>query len=59
MLCETQEGCRNLVDLVSKGLLECFFYKPRIDKDLLRAALQRPDRHVRLLARRPGEVECR
>jgi len=35
LLCETQEGYRNLIDLVSTGYLEGFYYKPRIDKDLL------------------------
>jgi len=35
LLCETQEGYRNLINLVSTGYLEGFYYKPRIDKDLL------------------------
>ncbi len=35
LLCENQEGYRNLVKLVSAGYLEGFYYKPRIDKDLL------------------------
>jgi DNA polymerase-3 subunit alpha len=35
LLCETQEGYRNLVKLVSTGFLDGFYYKPRIDKDLL------------------------
>jgi DNA polymerase-3 subunit alpha len=35
LLCETQEGYRNLLKLVSKSFLEGFYYKPRIDKDLL------------------------
>ncbi|MCS6954314.1 MAG: DNA polymerase III subunit alpha [Bryobacterales bacterium] len=35
LLCETQEGYRNLIKLVSTGFLEGFYYKPRIDKDLL------------------------
>jgi DNA polymerase III subunit alpha len=35
LLCETQEGYRNLIKLVSTGYLEGFYYKPRIDKDLL------------------------
>ncbi|HKW97403.1 MAG TPA: DNA polymerase III subunit alpha [Bryobacteraceae bacterium] len=37
LLCETQEGYRNLIDLVSTAFLEGFYYKPRIDKDLLSA----------------------
>ncbi|MSV29420.1 MAG: DNA polymerase III subunit alpha [Bryobacterales bacterium] len=35
LLCENQEGYRNLVELVSTAYLEGFYYKPRIDKDLL------------------------
>jgi len=35
LLCENQEGYRNLTKLVSTGYLEGFYYKPRIDKDLL------------------------
>ena len=35
LLCENQEGYRNLIQLVSNGYLEGFYYKPRIDKDLL------------------------
>ena len=35
LLCESQEGYRNLIDLVSTGYLDGFYYKPRIDKDLL------------------------
>jgi len=35
LLCENQEGYRNLIKLVSTGYLEGFYYKPRIDKDLL------------------------
>src|SRR6202162_4605262 len=35
LLCENQEGYRNLLRLVSTSFLEGFYYKPRIDKDLL------------------------
>jgi DNA polymerase-3 subunit alpha len=35
LLCENQEGYKNLIDLVSTGYLDGFYYKPRIDKDLL------------------------
>jgi DNA polymerase-3 subunit alpha len=35
VLCENDKGYRNLVKLVSKGYLEGFYYKPRIDKELL------------------------
>ena len=36
LLAETQEGYENLVKLVSLAHLEGVYYKPRIDKDLLR-----------------------
>jgi DNA polymerase-3 subunit alpha len=35
LLCENNEGYRNLVKLVTAGFLEGFYYKPRIDYDLL------------------------
>ena len=35
LLCENQQGYRNLIKLVSTGFLDGFYYKPRIDKDLL------------------------
>src|SRR5688572_861804 len=35
LLCENQEGYRNLTNLVSTAYLDGFYYKPRIDKDLL------------------------
>src|SRR6266566_3410479 len=35
LLCENAEGYRNLIRLVSAGFLEGFYYKPRIDYDLL------------------------
>ncbi len=35
MLAETDEGYRNLVKLVSLAHLEGFYYKPRVDKELL------------------------
>jgi DNA polymerase-3 subunit alpha len=35
LLCENQEGYRNLIKLVSSAYLEGFYYKPRIDLDLL------------------------
>jgi len=36
VLCENEKGYQNLVKLVSKGYLEGFYYKPRIDKEVLR-----------------------
>src|SRR6476620_11311736 len=35
LLAETNEGYRNLIKLVSSGYTEGFYYKPRIDKELL------------------------
>ncbi len=37
LLCKNQQGYRNLIDLVSTSFLDGFYYKPRIDKDLLAA----------------------
>ncbi|MBV9611545.1 MAG: DNA polymerase III subunit alpha [Acidobacteriaceae bacterium] len=37
LLCENQEGYKNLINLVSTGYLDGFYYKPRIDKNLLAA----------------------
>src|SRR6202008_262322 len=35
LLCESLEGYRNLIKLVAAGFLEGFYYKPRIDYELL------------------------
>src|SRR5215469_14938996 len=35
LLCENQDGYRNLIKLVSRAYLDGFYYKPRIDLDLL------------------------
>jgi DNA polymerase-3 subunit alpha len=35
LLCETLEGYHNLMQLASAGYLEGFYYRPRIDKELL------------------------
>ncbi|MBZ5724431.1 MAG: DNA polymerase III subunit alpha [Acidobacteriia bacterium] len=37
LLCEDQEGYKNLIKLVSTAYLDGFYYKPRIDLDLLAA----------------------
>src|SRR3990172_892349 len=37
LLAETNEGFHNLIKLVSAGFTEGFYYKPRIDKELLAA----------------------
>ncbi|MBQ1489695.1 MAG: DNA polymerase III subunit alpha [Eubacterium sp.] len=36
LLCENQTGYQNLIKIVSKGFTEGFYYKPRIDKEVLR-----------------------
>ncbi|MBQ1372375.1 MAG: PHP domain-containing protein, partial [Oscillospiraceae bacterium] len=36
LLCENETGYRNLSYLVSKGFLEGFYNRPRVDMDLLR-----------------------
>jgi len=35
LLAENQKGWENLIQLVSRGHLEGFYYKPRVDKELL------------------------
>ncbi len=35
LLAKNQEGYKNLVELISKSYLEGFYYKPRIDKEIL------------------------
>ena len=37
VLCENTTGYQNLIKLVSAGYLEGFYYKPRIDKEILAA----------------------
>ncbi|MGQ9622954.1 MAG: DNA polymerase III subunit alpha [Candidatus Caldatribacteriaceae bacterium] len=36
LLAENEEGYRNLMELASRAFLEGFYYKPRVDKELLR-----------------------
>jgi DNA polymerase-3 subunit alpha len=35
LLCKNEQGYRNLVQLVSRAYLEGFYYKPRVDRELL------------------------
>jgi DNA polymerase III subunit alpha len=37
LLCENQDGYRNLMELVSSAYLDGFYYKPRIDLDMLQS----------------------
>jgi DNA polymerase-3 subunit alpha len=66
LLCENQEGYRNLIQLVTTGFLDGFYYKPRIDKDLLSrhskglialSACLRGDINETLLANRYDEAK--
>ena len=36
LLAENNEGYHNLIKIVSRGFTEGFYYKPRIDKELIR-----------------------
>ena len=56
LLCENLEGYRNLIKLVSTGYLDGFYYKPRIDKDLLR---EHSEGLIALSACLGGEVQAR
>ncbi len=51
LLCEIQEGYRNLIKLVSTAYLDGFYYKPRIDLDLLAQHSKGLDRPLGLPAR--------
>ncbi|MDO8515636.1 MAG: DNA polymerase III subunit alpha, partial [bacterium] len=53
LLAENQTGWKNLLKLVTDAHLEGFYYKPRVDKDLLRA---RHDGLIALSACLGGEV---
>ena len=48
LLAETREGYHNLIKLVSSGYTEGFYYKPRIDKELLAAHATGPHRPEQL-----------
>ncbi|MBN1466398.1 DNA polymerase III subunit alpha [candidate division KSB1 bacterium] len=53
LLCKDETGYKNLIKLVSSGYLEGFYYKPRIDHDILR---QHSQGLVALSACLKGEV---
>ncbi|MBI3316371.1 MAG: PHP domain-containing protein, partial [Candidatus Omnitrophica bacterium] len=36
LLCENEAGYRNLMELVTIGYLEGFYYRPRVDKEALK-----------------------
>lgn len=37
LLCKNEQGYNNLIKIVSEGAIHGYYYKPRIDKDVLRA----------------------
>src|SRR5437763_33434 len=66
LLAENQEGYKNLIRLVSTGYLDGFYYKPRVDKDLLArhskgliatSACLRGDINEKIVADRYGEAK--
>ena len=60
LLAETDEGYRNLIQLSSLAFLEGYYYKPRLDWELLERHHARPHRHHRLPRRpRPAVAACR
>ena len=56
LLAETVEGYRNLMQLSSAAYLEGYYYKPRVDWELLERHHERSDRHHGVPGRRraPG-----
>jgi DNA polymerase-3 subunit alpha len=55
LLAENMTGFRNLIKLVSSGYTEGFYYRPRIDKDLL---AQHAEGLIGLSSCLKGEVAC-
>jgi DNA polymerase-3 subunit alpha len=56
LLAENETGYRNLIKLTSKAYLEGFYYKPRVDKELLR---QHSEGIIALSACLKGEINER
>ncbi len=53
LLCENNKGWRNLVQLITKAHLEGFYYRPRIDKEILK---QHSEGLIALSACPAGEI---
>ena len=53
LLCENQQGYQNLIKLCSAGFIEGYYYKPRIDMDLL---AQRHEGLIALSACLSGDI---
>ena len=47
LLAENNAGYKNLIQLASRAFLEGYYYKPRVDWELLDAAQRGPHRHHR------------
>ncbi len=67
LLAENEKGYRNLIKLTSKAYLEGFYYKPRVDKELLRqhsegiialSACLKGEINERIVARQEKEAEA-
>ena len=67
LLARNQAGYRNLIKLTSSSFLEGFYYKPRIDKDLLRrhsegliglSACLKGEINEKILGRQEAEAEA-
>ena len=56
LLAETDQGYRNLIQLASLAFLEGYYYKPKIDWELLEKYHDGPDRHHRLPRRARAAV---
>ena len=54
LLAENNQGYKNLIQLVTRAHLEGFYYRPRVDKELLAGVERRPHCPVRLPPRRGG-----
>jgi len=50
LLCENMAGYKNLVQLSTRGFLEGFYYKPRLDKELLKEFCQGKDHGLIVLS---------
>ena len=58
LLAESYVGYKNLIKLSTAGFLEGFYYRPRIDKELLRAAQRRDRLPVGVPGRRSSRRSC-
>jgi len=56
LLAKDFNGYRNLCKLMTRAELEGYFYKPRIDKELLAATFRRTNRDERLVSREKSRL---